>query len=112
MRVVLLTRDGCLECARAERLLDRLAAEYRFSVATVDLTSPEGALLAERSGVLFAPGFVIDGEAVGYGRLAERQLRREIARRLGGSGAGAETPTAVAKLRRAIAARWGASTRP
>src|SRR6266851_4955424 len=82
MNVLLLTQKQCAFCEQAKELLDRLSVEYRFSVSTLDLASPEGEALAVRSGVLFPPGIFLDGEPFSYGRPSERRLRREIERRL------------------------------
>jgi len=83
MNVVLLTQANCGLCAEARKVLDRLAAEYRLSLSTVDFNSPEGQELAERGGIWFPPGIVIDGEPVSYGRVSERKLRLEIEKRVG-----------------------------
>ena len=82
MNVLLLTQEQCGFCVQAKEILDRLAVEYGFSVSTLDLSSPEGEALAVRSGLLFPPGIVLDGELFSYGRPSERKLRREIERRL------------------------------
>ena len=78
MNVLLLTQENCASCDQAKEILDRLSAEYSFSVSTVDLGSPEGQALAERGGILFPPGVLLDGEPFSYGRLSERKLRREL----------------------------------
>ncbi len=82
MNVLLLTQEHCAFCTQAKELLARLSAEYGFSVSTLDVSSPEGEVLAVRSGLLFPPGIFLDGEAFSYGRPSERRLRREIERRL------------------------------
>jgi len=87
VEVVLLTQEDCAFCEQAKALLDRLSTELGFSVAILDLDSAEGRSLAERGGILFPPGILVDGEAVCYGRPSERRLRRELARRLGGGSA-------------------------
>ncbi len=78
MNVLLLTQANCASCDQAKEILDRLAVEYSFSVSTVDLGSPEGQALAERGGILFPPGVLLDGGPFSYGRLSERKLRREL----------------------------------
>ncbi len=78
MNVLLLTQANCASCDQAKEILDRLAVEYSISVATVDLGSSEGQALAERGGILFPPGVLLDGEPFSYGRLSERRLRREL----------------------------------
>lgn len=82
MNVLLLTQEHCGFCTQAKEILDRLSAEYGFSVSTLDVSSPEGEALAVQSGLLFPPGIFLDGEPFSYGRSSERRLRREIERRL------------------------------
>jgi Glutaredoxin-like domain (DUF836) len=81
VQVLLLTQERCSLCERASRILQRLAAEYPLRVTTLELASAEGRALAERGGILFAPGVLLDGEPFCYGRLSERKLRRELDRR-------------------------------
>lgn len=88
MEVVLLTQANCGFCEEAKELFDRLSAEYPLSVSTLELTSPDGRALAERFGVMFPPGIVLDREPFSYGRPSERKLRREIERRLAEKGSG------------------------
>lgn len=76
--VLLLTQANCASCDEAKLVLDRLAEQYPLSVATRDLSSPEGRAAAERAGVIFPPGVLLDGEPFSYGRLSERKLRREL----------------------------------
>ncbi len=78
--MLLLTQEHCGFCVQAKEILDRLAVDYGFSVSTLDLSSPEGEALAVRSGLLFPPGIVLEGELFSYGRPSERKLRREIER--------------------------------
>ncbi|MBW3577399.1 MAG: glutaredoxin family protein [Actinobacteria bacterium] len=81
MEVVLLTQEHCAFCDDAKRMLDRLTADYDFTVREVDLGSPEGEALARDAGVLFPPGIVVDSDPVSYGRPSERRVRREFDRR-------------------------------
>jgi glutaredoxin len=89
MHVLLLTQEQCGFCVQAKEMLGRLAVEYEISVSTLDLASPEGKVLAVRSGILFPPGIFLDGEPFSYGRPSERKLRREIEHRLGSVQIGA-----------------------
>ena len=82
MNVLLLTQENCGFCRQAKEILDRLPVEYGLAVSTLDLDSPEGQVLAERSGMLFPPGIFLDGEPFSYGRPSERKLRCEFERRL------------------------------
>jgi glutaredoxin len=77
--VLLLTREDCAFCEDAEKVLDRLGAEFPLSVRTVDYDSEEGARLALAGGLLFPPGILLDGRPFSYGRPSERKLRRELA---------------------------------
>lgn len=81
MQVLILTQEQCPFCEQAKELLSRLATEYPLDVSTLALHSPEGQALAERSGILFAPGILLDGVPFSYGRPSERKLRRELERR-------------------------------
>lgn len=78
MEVTLLTQDECAFCEHAKTILERLAAEYGFSLRTMDTLSVEGQRLVQQGGVMFPPGIFIDGEAISYGRPSERRLRREL----------------------------------
>ncbi len=83
MEIQLLTQDECAFCDDAMATLDRLSGEYGLSVTTIQLDGADGQALAERAGVMFPPGILIDGEPFSYGRLSEKKLRRELERRIG-----------------------------
>jgi glutaredoxin len=82
--VTLLTRADCELCEHAKAVLARVAGDLEFVVDEVELATPEGTVLAIRAGMLFPPGVLLDGEPFTYGRLSERKLRRELARRADG----------------------------
>ncbi len=79
--VTLLTQPDCPLCEHAKQVLDRVGRDHRLSVQETGLRTPEGKELAVRHGVLFAPGILIDGAPLSYGRLSERKLRRALAQR-------------------------------
>lgn len=81
MRITLLTQEDCAFCDQAEDVLDRLSAEFGFTVRTLDIASRDGRRLAETGGVMFPPGIFIDEEPFCYGRPSERRLRREFEHR-------------------------------
>ncbi len=81
MRVLVLTQQNCTFCEQAKELLGWLSTEYGFSVSVLDVASPEGEALAVRSGILFPPRILFDGEPISYGRPSERKLRQELERR-------------------------------
>lgn len=78
MNVLLLTQANCAFCDQAKDILDRLATEYDLHVWTLDLGTSEGQTLAERNGIMFPPGILLDGEPFSYGRLSERKLRKAL----------------------------------
>jgi thiol-disulfide isomerase/thioredoxin len=86
VKVALLTQQQCAFCEQAKEMLSRLAAEYPLSVSTLDVGTAEGQEAAERGGVLFPPGILLDSEPFSYGRPSEKKLRREIERRLSLAG--------------------------
>lgn len=79
--VTLLTKDDCALCEHAKTTLARIAGDHPMTVEQVDMASGTGQALAEKTGILFAPGVLIDGEPFSHGRLSERRLRRELERR-------------------------------
>ena len=83
MNILLLTQENCGFCDQAKDILDRLSREYWISITTLAMDSPLGQEFAQQGGLLFPPGFLIDGEPFSYGRLSERKLRCELDRRLG-----------------------------
>lgn len=80
-RVTLLTQADCAYCDHAKQVLAEVGLDHPLVVEEVGLDTEEGRVLATRHAVLFAPGILIDGETFGYGRLSERRLRKELARR-------------------------------
>lgn len=79
-RITLLTKPDCDLCDHAKEVLARVAADAAVEVETVDLGSEQGQQLAERAGMAFPPGVLIDGEPFSYGRLSERKLRKALAK--------------------------------
>jgi glutaredoxin len=78
IQITLLTTTSCDLCAQATDVLNRLALEFDLEVATVDASSDQGRVTAERAGVAFPPGVLLNGEPFSYGRLSERKLRRAL----------------------------------
>ncbi len=77
----LLTTTHCSLCEQAEGVLRQLQSEGVIEVETVDLASPEGQRLWAAARVPFPPVLFLDDEPFSFGRLSERKLRRELARR-------------------------------
>lgn len=80
--ITLLTQANCALCDHAKEVLSRVARDFPLSVSQVDLGTASGRALAERAGVLFAPGVLIDGRPFSYGRLSERKLRKALSPRV------------------------------
>jgi glutaredoxin len=77
-QVTLLTQADCGLCEQAKEVLARLGAEFPLVVEEVDMATPRGRELAGVSGIVFAPGVLLDGEPFSYGRLSERRLRKTL----------------------------------
>ncbi len=78
--ITLLTQADCALCEHAKRVLAQVGEEYPLEVTEIDLASVQGRALAAGAGVPFAPGVLVDGRPIGYGRLSERKLRRALGR--------------------------------
>lgn len=81
MKVLILTQSDCSLCDHAKDALARVSEQFELEISELDLGSPEGEELGISSGVMFPPGVMLDGRLFSYGRLSERKLRRELARR-------------------------------
>ena len=77
-RVTLLTQTDCSMCDHAKDVLARVGLDHQLTVAEIALDTDEGRALAMASGVLFAPGVLLDGKPFAYGRLSERRLRKTL----------------------------------
>ena len=80
-RITLLTKAHCDLCEHAKEILGRVAADTDIAVDAVDVDTEQGRQLAERAGMAFPPGVLIDGEPFSYGRLSERKLRKTLTKR-------------------------------
>ncbi len=78
-RATLYTREGCLLCDEAARLLRRLAPEFGLEVEEVDIDGDPALLERYRDSI---PVIALDGEPVLSAPLRERQVRAALARRL------------------------------
>jgi hypothetical protein len=78
--ITLLTQADCALCEHAKQVLTRVSNDHPLEVTEIDLASEHGRALAARAGVLFAPGVLVDGHPLGYGRLSERRLRHVLER--------------------------------
>lgn len=81
VEITLLVQSSCSLCDHAKTVLSRVASDHPLTVREIDLAAEEGRALAERGGVLFAPGIFVDGAPFGFGRLSEKRLRKALAAR-------------------------------
>jgi glutaredoxin len=78
MEITFLTQASCSSCERAKEILSRIDLEYSINIQEVKLNSDEGKKLAIQHGVFFAPGILVDGQLLSYGRLSENKLRNRL----------------------------------
>jgi glutaredoxin len=76
--VTLLTQPDCKWCEHAKKVLASVATDYPLMVTEIDLHTPEGQQLTATNPIPYAPGILLDGALVGFGRLSERALRRAL----------------------------------
>jgi glutaredoxin len=87
-RIAVLVQENCVLCDQAKEVLIRVGSDFPLVVEEIDLGSDEGRRLAQRGGVMFAPGIFVDNQMFGFGRLSEKKLRRALQRRSGVAAAG------------------------
>lgn len=80
-KITIITKADCAFCEQAKELLERLAPELDLEVERIGLDTPQGRDLALASGMLFPPAVLLEDQPLSYGRLSERLLRLELARR-------------------------------
>lgn len=78
--VVVLTSPACHLCEDALEALAILASEFELSVRELDISSPEGRVLAARVRPPLTPAVIVDGALFSSGRLPRRKLRRYLER--------------------------------
>ncbi len=76
--VTVLTQSDCHLCEHAKAVLARVSVDFLIEVEEISLSSAPGRRLAAESGVLFAPGVLLDGEPFAFGRLSEKKLRKAL----------------------------------
>lgn len=79
-QLVYLTSPDCAFCADGRAIVERLARDMGLVVAEVPWDSPQGKALVERGGAFFPPAVYLDDRLLGYGRVSERKLRKQLAR--------------------------------
>lgn len=80
-RVTLIVSTHCGLCDHAAEVLERVARDAALEVEVLPLDSDRGREMAVAAGMAFPPAVLIEGKPFSYGRLSERKLRRDLARR-------------------------------
>ena len=78
--VTVIVSAHCGLCDHATEVLQRVACDVPLTIEVLPLDSDRGREMALTAGMAFPPAVFIDGEPFSYGRLSERQLRRELLR--------------------------------
>ena len=78
-RLTLVTAVDCHLCEHARSVAHRLAAEVKFEIRELAWDSPE-ADIVRRDGVPFPPALYAGDQLLGYGRISESGVRRQLAR--------------------------------
>jgi len=78
-RLTLVTAADCHLCGHARSVASRLAAELKIEIEELAWESRE-ADFVRRDGVPFPPALYADDELLGYGRISEGGVRRQLAR--------------------------------
>lgn len=76
--ITLLTQQDCHWCDQSKKILARLSDEHAVRVEEISMDTDEGRALALLHGVVFAPGVLLDGQLVSFGRPSEKKLRRRL----------------------------------
>ena len=78
-RLTLVTAVDCHLCGHARSVANRLAAEFKVEVEELAWQSQE-ADLVRRDGVPFPPALYAGEKLLGYGRISEGAVRRQLAK--------------------------------
>ncbi len=106
--IVVLSQPDCHFCGHAEDVLARVGRDYSLAVRHISLDSEQGQALATGHGVLFAPGILLDGQLLSYGRLSERRLRHYLRRHTNQvTSSGGDNDPAIDPTRRSDGADTG-----
>jgi hypothetical protein len=81
VHITVLGAPNCELCEQARSVLARVARDHAIAVEELSTEADAGRKLMIEHRMAFPPGVFIEGEPFSYGRLSERKLRRELARR-------------------------------
>lgn len=79
MKLQILTLETCPHCHEAKKFLEKIKPDYPdLVIEEVDLAIPQGQQLAQKFGIMAAPGIVIDGELFSTGGLNKDKLIKKL----------------------------------
>jgi hypothetical protein len=78
--LVYLTSPDCAFCTDGRAIVQRLAREMGLDVSELSWDSPRGRALVAQGGAYFPPAVYLDDRLLGYGRVSERKLRKQLAK--------------------------------
>lgn len=81
LQITLLSAPHCELCDQAKAVLARVGKDVDLEVEELSSETERGRDLMVEHRVAFPPGVLIDGQPFSYGRVSERKLRKELARR-------------------------------
>ncbi|GAA1720402.1 glutaredoxin family protein [Fodinicola feengrottensis] len=79
--ITLLTQPDCGWCEHAKKVLTIVSADHPLTITEIDLHSQDGQRLTANNPVPYAPGILLDGHLIAFGRPSERALRRALTNR-------------------------------
>jgi hypothetical protein len=79
-QLVYLTAPDCAFCTDGRPIVQRLGREMGLEVAELAWDSPRGKALVGRESAFFPPAVYLDDRLLGYGRVSERKLRKQLAK--------------------------------
>ncbi len=79
IKMVLVTRKGCVHCSQAKDIIKKIKPEYpELSVSEVDIITPKGRKLVAKYGIMSSPGMIINGKLFSMGGSTEKELRKKL----------------------------------
>ncbi|MDP2685422.1 MAG: thioredoxin family protein [bacterium] len=75
----LVTREGCVHCARTKEILKKIKPEYpKLAVEEIDMTTSKGQELISKYSIMSSPGIIINDELFAMGGTTEKELREKL----------------------------------
>ncbi len=75
INIQFVTSPGCVDCERAKKVFDEVKPQYpKMNIEEIDVTTPKGIELAQKYGIMAAPGIIINGELFSTGGLNKEEF--------------------------------------